>query len=89
MVMDWCSDRRGLSTSFVVLGIFTRISALLIAVTMIVSMILAFGMSSFHIGPYGGLKAELNLLFTFGALSITFIGSGRYAIYKEEKGILS
>lgn len=72
-----------------ILGIFTRVSALLVAVTMVFSIYLAFGMTGFRLGEHGAPVIELNLLYLFSALSIFFLGAGQYALYKRETGLLS
>lgn len=63
-----------------ILGLFTRISALLVAFTMTMTMFVYYGFNGFSINEFGGLNAELNLFFLFSALSIFFLGSGKYAL---------
>lgn len=66
---------------FVILGIATRLSATLIAITMVMSIFLVKGMGIFNLTNTGGLAGELNLLFLFSALAIAFIGPGRIKLY--------
>lgn len=73
----------------ILFGFFTRISALLVAVTMIFSIFLAFGTSGFGIGQHGAPIIELNLLYMFSALALYCVGGGRFALYKKETGLLA
>lgn len=68
-----------------ILGFGTRIASLLIAFTMCMTFYLLFGWGGFALNEVGGLKAELNLLFLMGSLSIYFLGSGKYSLYKGNK----
>lgn len=70
------------------LGLYTRISALLIALTMLVSIPVAHPDGIFHLNEYGGLAIELNALYLFGGLSIMLLGSGKYRIL-QKKGFWS
>lgn len=70
-----------------IVGAFTRLSSVLIAFTMVMSMVLVKGGGSFALSPAtGGLGAELNLLYLVGALAIAMIGPGSYRLYKGRKG---
>lgn len=73
----------------ILFGFFTRISALLVAVTMVFSIFLAFGTSGFGLGDYGAPIVELNLLYMFSALALYCVGGGRFALYKKETGLLA
>ncbi|MFA5556918.1 MAG: DoxX family protein [Flavobacteriaceae bacterium] len=73
----------------VLLGVFTRISALTIAIVMVFSIYLKFGMGGFELGKTGAPLVELNLLYLFSALAIFFVGGGRYALYKRETGLMA
>jgi putative oxidoreductase len=72
-----------------ILGIFTRISGLSTAVVMFFSIFLAFGTKAFSLTPYGGLLAELNILFLFAGLTLFFTGGGKYSLYKSKNEWLS
>lgn len=66
----------------ILIGVATRLSSALVAVTMAVSIYLAFGAGGFSIdGSTGGLVAELNLLFFFGSLALLCLGAGQYSAY--------
>ena len=70
-----------------IVGAFTRLSGVLIAFTMVMSMVLVKGGGSFALSATtGGLGAELNLLYLAGALAIAMIGPGSFRLYKGKKG---
>lgn len=70
-----------------IVGAFTRLSSVLIAFTMVMSMVLVKGGGSFAISATtGGIGAELNLLYLVGALAIAMIGPGSFRLYKGRKG---
>jgi putative oxidoreductase len=73
----------------ILIGVFTRISALLVAITMFFSIYLAHAAEVFQLGQSGAPVIELNLLYLLGALALFFIGAGRYALYKREVGFLA
>lgn len=73
----------------ILLGVFTRVSALILALTMVFSIALAFGTAGFGLGQHGAPIVELNLLYMFSALALFFVGGGRFAIYKRETGLLA
>jgi len=63
-----------------ILGIFTRSASLIIAFTILMSIYLAFGWAGFELNQYGAFKVELNLFFLFTALSIYFMGAGKFSL---------
>jgi len=74
----------------IILGLFTRISSLLVVVVMIFSLYLIFGASTFELNPKtGALITEANFLYMFSALALYFLGGGRYCLYKKETGLLA
>jgi len=74
----------------IILGVFTRISSLLVVVVMIFSLYLVFGASTFDLNPKtGALVTEANFLFLFSALALYFLGGGRYSLYRKETGLLA
>lgn len=72
----------------IILGICTRISSLLIAFTMIMTIYLVHQMTIFNITENGGLAGEINLFFLMTSLSIFFLGSGKYSLYRGKNGFL-
>lgn len=73
----------------ILFGVFTRISALIVAITMFFSIYLAHTAEVFQLGQSGAPMIELNLLYLLAALALFFIGAGRYALYKREVGFLA
>jgi putative oxidoreductase len=73
----------------ILLGVFTRLSALMVVVTMLFSLYLVFGTNSFALTEHGGLRTELNLFYLFAGLALMFLGSGRYALYRGNNKWLS
>ncbi|SER88825.1 DoxX family protein [Pedobacter rhizosphaerae] len=73
----------------IILGVLTRVSGLGIVLVMICTLFLAFGWSAFAIGEYGGLVAELNLLYLGGGLALLFTGGGKYSVYKFKNELLN
>ena len=72
----------------ILLGVFTRISSLLVAFTMLMTFYLVHGMEGFSLSQTGGLKVELNLFYLLTSLALFFLGSGKYSVYKGNKGIM-
>ena len=64
----------------IILGLFTRISAIFLAITMVFAIFLAYGGDLFSLGKMGGPVIELPLLYLLGAISIMFIGAGKYSL---------
>lgn len=64
------------------MGIFVRIAALLIALTMLMSIYLFYGFTAFILDQYGALNSQVNIFFFITSLSIFFLGAGNYSIYK-------
>lgn len=64
-----------------IVGIFTRPAAAVIAFDMIMAMILAVKGRVFTISERSGaLGGEIELFYLFTSLAIVFLGSGRYAV---------
>lgn len=72
----------------ILLGVFTRISSLLVVFTMLMTFYLVHGMEGFSLSQTGGLKVELNLFYLLTSLALFFLGSGKYSVYKGNKGIM-
>lgn len=72
----------------ILLGVFTRISSLLVAFTMLMTFYLVHGVEGFSLSQTGGLKVELNLFYLLTSLALFFLGSGKYSVYKGNKGIM-
>lgn len=69
----------------ILIGVATRVSSIVVALTMAVAVYLAFGSGGFSIDANtGGLVIELNLLFFLSALALACFGSGNYSAYNGE-----
>lgn len=66
-------------------GFLTRAAALVVAFEMLMAVYLVLGMKMFEVDHQtGALRGELQLLYFFGALTIAFLGSGRFALSKGQ-----
>ncbi len=64
-----------------ILGFYTRISALFLSGTMVFAIFLAYGNRFMMIEPKtGGLLIELPLLFLLTSFSLVLLGGGRYSL---------
>lgn len=64
-----------------ILGIFTRPAALVIAFELTMALFLVMGPKTFAItAQTGALGGELQFLYIFSALAIACLGSGRFAV---------
>lgn len=64
----------------IILGLFTRISSLFFALTMVFAIFLAHGGEIFALEKTGGPVIELALLYLLASISIMFIGAGKYSL---------
>ena len=62
------------------LGMYSRIAALVITGNMLFAIILAHSSEIFTLNDFGGWTIELQVIYMLAALSIAFTGSGKYAI---------
>lgn len=69
-----------LAPLLLIIGLWTRPAALVVAMTMVMSIVLAFRDKLFTINQFGGWVIELNMLYLLGALALVFLGSGKYAV---------
>lgn len=63
-----------------ILGLYSRVSALLVAFTMFVATAAAHAHEIFKFTEYGGFVIELNALFMFAALAVALIGPGKFRL---------
>jgi putative oxidoreductase len=66
-----------------ILGVFTRISALVVAVNMLFAIGLAHLSQVWQLGASGGWAIELQALFLFGAVAIMLLGAGRFSLQSQ------
>ena len=64
----------------VILGIYSRLGALFIAINMVVAVLLAHVGQLFSTTQQGGWALELQGMFLFGALAVFFMGAGRFSL---------
>jgi putative oxidoreductase len=64
----------------IIFGLFTRISSLFFALNMVFAIYLAHGNELFTLTATGGPAIELALIYLLGAVSIMFIGAGKYSL---------
>lgn len=64
----------------VILGLYTRLGALLMLGNMLVALALAHRAELASLGPMGGWAIELQALFLFGSLAILLLGAGRFSL---------
>ena len=63
-----------------IVGLFTRPAALIVAINMIVAIYLVHMNELFALGKTGGWALELQGMFLFGALAVALLGAGRYSV---------
>ncbi len=69
-----------LAPLLIVLGLFTRYSAIVIIINMLFAFFLVHTAEIFMLSDSGGWQLELQGFYLFTALAVIFLGSGRYAI---------
>ena len=67
-----------------VLGLWVRPAAVLIAATMLMSIYLVYRTSLVSLNQFGGIAYELNLLLVLTSLALFFLGSGKYGISRGQ-----
>ena len=72
-----------LAPLMLICGVFTRLGALMIVVNMLFAIGLMHMADLNAFTPYGGWKLELQALYLFGALAVTFLGAGRIALTRN------
>lgn len=65
---------------FLILGAWSRVAALVIAINMIVAVMLAHTGQLFSLAPSGGYELELQAIYLFGAVSLALMGAGSYSL---------
>ena len=66
----------------VILGLYTRLAALIIAFDMVMALALAQSDKFFTRSQSGGWAVELEMFYLLASVAIFFLGSGRYAVRK-------
>lgn len=69
----------------IIIGFRARLASLILAFNMLIAILMAHSSDIFSINQYGGWAIELQALYLFGAISIIFLGAGKYAISTNSK----
>lgn len=67
----------------IVLGLFTRPAALVLAFTMVIAWLMVGTGKTFALDAVGAWAIESLVYFFIGALAVAFLGAGRYAVGKD------
>ena len=65
---------------FMIIGYKTRIAALLVALNMFLSVLIAHTDIMFMRNDFGGWMIELNIFYMMTALAVFFAGAGKYSV---------
>jgi putative oxidoreductase len=65
---------------FMIIGYKARIAALIVAVNMLASVLIAHRDIAFARNDFGGWMIELNVFYMMTALAVFFSGSGKYSL---------
>jgi putative oxidoreductase len=66
-----------------ILGLFSRVGAFVIFVNMVFAIVLMHRPDLFNLGKQGGWALELQGMYMFTALALTFMTPGRYAMTRR------
>lgn len=69
-----------LAPVLLIIGVWTRIGAAIIAINMVVAIWLAHKSQLFQLTTTGGWALELQGMFLMTAVALIFLGAGRYAL---------
>jgi putative oxidoreductase len=64
----------------IIVGVWTRVGALLIAANMIVAVLIAHTGDLFKMNDQGGYHLELQAMYLFTAVALALTGAGRYSV---------
>lgn len=77
-----------LAPAFIIIGLFTRASAVVVALTMVFALYLVHPHELFAVTERGIWAIELQAYFMIVAIAVALLGGGRFAIFKGE-GLLN
>lgn len=69
-----------LAPVLLILGLWTRAAAIVIAINMVFAVSLVHMADLFKLGPQGGYALELQAMFLFSAVALAFLGAGRFSV---------
>jgi putative oxidoreductase len=64
----------------IIIGVWTRLGALLIVANMIVALLLVHTGDLVHLNKQGGYALELQAMYLFTAVALALTGAGRYSV---------
>jgi len=64
----------------ILVGLYTRPAALVVAINMVVALLLAHTSQFFTLSDTGGWALELQGMYLGGALAVALLGAGRYSL---------
>jgi putative oxidoreductase len=67
---------------FILIGFKTRLAAIVVAINMALSVLIAHPDIIFSVNEYGGWMIETNMLYLLTAVALIFLGSGKYSLSK-------
>ena len=69
-----------LAPVLIILGLWTRLGGLLLAINMVVAVALVLTSKLFALAPSGGYALELEAIYFFAAVAVCLLGAGRYSL---------
>ena len=69
-----------LAPLLLILGLWTRVGALIIVINMIVAVLLVHTSEVFTVNSSGGYGLELQAMYLFSAIAVALLGAGRYSL---------
>ncbi|MBZ2208770.1 DoxX family protein [Massilia soli] len=69
-----------LAPLLVLIGLWTRPAAAVMAINMVVAIMLAHSAELAQLNKQGGWALELQGMFLFGAIAVALLGAGRYSV---------
>ena len=64
----------------IIIGIWTRVGALLIVANMVVAVLMVHAGDLFQLNKQGGYELELQAMYLFTAVALALTGAGRYSV---------
>ena len=74
-----------LAPILLILGLWTRLAALIVAVNMVVAVSLAHTAQLAEVGRSGGYALELQMFYFLTAVALMFLGGGRFGVSQTGK----
>ena len=67
----------------IIIGYKTRLASLILTFNMLIAILMAHTADIFSLNQNGGWGIELQGLYLFGAVSLIFLGAGKYAVSSD------